>query len=78
MKVGLEACLAIVISALIFTVVKVVRIKYGDMAITHMTSRPYIIAIFIFIISMLELTTDVIATNIVAQNEFAQLVLLLG
>ena len=66
MKVGLEVCLAIVISALIFTVVKVVRIKYGDMAITHMTSRPYIIAIFIFIISMLELTTDVIATNIVA------------
>ena len=66
MKVGLEACLAIVISALIFTVVKVVRIKYGDMAITHMTSRPYIIAIFIFIISMLELTTDLIATNIVA------------
>ena len=66
MKVGLEACLAVVISALIFTVVKVVRIKYGDMAITHMTARPYIIAIFIFIISMLELTTDLIATNIVA------------
>ena len=66
MKVGLEAALSIVISALIFTVVKIVRIKYGDMAITHLTSRPYIIAVFLFIVSMLELTTDMIATNIVA------------
>ena len=62
----LEASLSVVISALIYTVAKIVNIRYRDMAITHLTSRPYLIAVSLFVCSVLELGTYLLATNVLA------------
>ena len=67
---GLEISLSVVISALIFTVVKMVKIRYGDMVITHMTSRPYKIAVVLFIFSILELLTYLVVTNVISHNNY--------
>ena len=61
-----------VISALIFTVVKMIKIRYGDMVITHMTSRPYKIAVILFIFSILELFTYLIVTNVISHNNYTK------
>ena len=69
---GLEISLSVVVSALIFTVVKMVKIRYGDMVITHMTSRPYKIAVILFIFSILELLTYLIVTNVLSHNNYTK------
>ena len=61
-----------VISALIFTVVKMVKIRYGDMVITHMTSRPYKITVFLLIFSILELLFYLIVTNVISHNNYTK------
>ena len=71
-NLGLEASLSVVISALIYTVVKIVEIRYGNMAITHLTSRPYMIAVFLFACSVLELVNYLIATNVMAKNDYGE------
>ena len=68
----LEASLAVVISALIYTVAKIVNIRYGNMAITHLTSRPYMIALFLFLCSVLELVTYLLATNVMASSDYSE------
>ena len=66
----LEASLAVVISALIYTVAKIVNIRYGKLDITHLTLRPYIIALFLFICSVLELVTYLLDTNVLASSDY--------
>ena len=71
MHFGLEISFSVVVSAIVFTVAKIVKIKYeGALVITHMTSRPYLIAVLLYICSLLELFFYLYATNIIALDDF--------
>ena len=70
---GLEVSFAVVVSALIFTLIKIVKMKYeGALVITHLTSRPYLIAVLLYVSSLLELISYLFATNIIGHNDFAK------
>ena len=53
---GAEFIFAVVTTVLVFYIIQLVRIKYGDAAITHITMVPYKISM-ILLINLLFLTT---------------------
>ena len=46
---GAEFVLAVVTTVLIFNIIVLVRIKYGDATITHITTMPYKISMILLI-----------------------------
>ena len=46
---GIEFIIAVVTTALIFNIILLVRIKYGDATITHITTVPYKISMILLI-----------------------------
>ena len=69
---GFEAAFAIVVTALIFTVVRFVEIHYrGDLMITHLTKPPYVIAMLLFAITAVENGMYIYVTNVVSKPDFA-------
>ena len=49
--------LAIAITVLIFNIILVVRIKYGDATITHLTTQPYKISMILLILMIFIVST---------------------
>ena len=60
-----EASFAIALSTLLINIVLIARIKYGEMQITHISTRPYLIAMCLLITLLAELTAYLILTNVV-------------
>ena len=66
-----EAAFAAVMALLMFTIIRYVHIKYrADMRITHLTKRPYIIAMLLFTTAIIECTTYIYVTNVMAHDNF--------
>ena len=60
-----EASFAIALSTLLINIVLIARIKYGEMQITHISTRPYLVSMFLLITLLAELTAYLILTNVV-------------
>ena len=54
---GFETAFAVIVSVLLLNVALLVRIKYGNAVITHLTTAPYILALFISTVMLAENVT---------------------
>ena len=50
------------------------RIKFGSMVVTHITTRPYKIAYVFLILALVQTTSMIFITNIVYKGEFNEVV----
>jgi len=70
---GFEAVFSVAVSALLINIVLIARIKYGQMQITHITTRPYLIAMFLLITLLIEVCTYIILGDIVYKDQWSKL-----
>lgn len=54
---GFETAFAVIVSVLLLNIALLVRIKYGNAVITHLTTAPYFLAMFISTVMLAENVT---------------------
>lgn len=69
-ELGFELSFAFIVFVLIVNIGLHLRIKYGDMVITHMTTLPYKIAYVVLIVGLIESLMLLIMRNIVFADDF--------
>ena len=71
-ELGFELSFAFIVFVLLVNLGLHLRIKYGDMVITHMTTLPYKIAYVVTIVGLIESLMMIIMLNIVFLGDFNQ------
>ena len=66
---GIEVTFSFVFAALLFSIVRIVTVHYGDMVITRITTRPYKIALTLLVFSCLDLCNQMFVADVVAGND---------
>ena len=59
-----EASFALVATALIFNIILIVKMNYGDMIITRISALPYKISLMIFLLSLIDYTIQLYIYNV--------------
>lgn len=65
-----ELTFAILFCALLANVILIVRLKYGDMEITHNTRRPYMLSMYLILLSLFEVTIYLLIVNVFFQDDY--------
>ena len=67
---GFELTFSIVVTALIANVILIVRLKYGDMEITHNTKRPYLLSLYLMLFCLTEVTMYLLIGNVFFKADY--------
>ena len=63
-RFGFELTFSIIFTALIASIILIVRLNYGDMEITHNTKRPYVLSMYLMIFSLCEAIIYLLSLNV--------------
>ena len=63
-RFGFELTFSIIFTALIASITLIVRLKYGDMEITHNTKRPYMLSMYLMVFSLCEVIIYLLSLNV--------------
>ena len=66
----MEFTFAVKITGLIFNIVLLCKIRYGDAVITHLTNRPYYVALVLLIIMCTESLVFVLMQNVIFRGKW--------
>ena len=69
-ELGFEQAFACIVFLLLCAVYLHTRIQYGNMVVTHITTRPYKIAIFFLMTALLESIYLLINVNVTFKGDF--------
>ena len=70
---GFEEAFACIFAMLLVNVTMHTRLKYGDMVVTHITTRPYKVATVFLVVALLESIFLIYLNNIWADGDFTQI-----
>ena len=65
---GFELAFAIIVTVMLWNIFMVVKLRYGNMNITHHTARPHIISMFLLTASLVEVVIYLLVTNVFFDN----------
>ena len=68
--IGFELTFSIIVTALIANVVLIVRLKYGDMEVTHNTRRPYLLSMYLMLLCLIEVIVYLLIGNVFFKKAF--------
>ena len=71
----MEFTFAVKITGLIFNIVLLCKIRYGDAVINHLTNRPYYVALVLLIIMCTESLVFVLMQNVIFRGEWCTFLL---
>ena len=69
-SIGFELTFSIIVTALIANVVLIVRLKYGDMEITHNTRRPYLLSMYLILFCLTEVIVYLLIGNVFFKKDY--------
>ena len=67
---GFELTFSITMTALIANAVLIVRLKYGDMEITHNTKRPYLLSMYLLLFFLIEVIVYLLIGNVFFKESY--------